>query len=300
MRSARCTVIQLLLSLTTFACGGLPLHTEPGNSDKEQAEARSTASAGTTQAVGFAQEETPEGNNQASTLRLLGPGWRLVAPGLAEKRTDHGTMQAALDEQGAEWLRGQFRQTLSAVESQFAKEPTAERESQIRSLRAAMTMEARPVSSSGSRSDAAAGAELSTSFSGSGTCNGGAATGSFTVVSTSNWSSSFPVFGEAAAVAGGTDTWNGYTASSGSVSTSVTTSGACGSAIPGWHGHRVSGTDPSTGSFVKSEGAFILMSCTPDCWCAGPGQRICLDSCGEEYCYSGTSCPHRSRSRYCN
>ena len=300
MRSARWPVVQLLLSLTTFACGGFPLHTEPDNSDTGQAAARSSELVGTTQGVGSAQEETPEGKKQASTLRLLGPGWRLVAPGLAEKRTDHGIMLAALDEQGADWLRGQFRQTLSAVESQFAKEPTAERESQVRSLRAALTMEVRPVSSYGSRGDAATGSELSTSFSGSGTCTGGAATGSFTVVSTSSWSSSFPVFGEAAAVAGGNNTWNGDTAPSGSVSTSVTTSGACGSAIPGWHGHRVSGTDPRTGSFVKAEGAFILMSCTPDCWCAGPGQRICLDSCGEEYCYSGTSCPSRPRSRYCN
>lgn len=243
---------------------------------------------------------TADATTDREALNRLGAGWTLIAPGLAEKRTHSGTMHAALNEQGNAALRARFRDSLAVAEAAFAKEPTAEREAQVRQLREAVERPAPALPKSAPSEGTTTGIGLATNFNGYGTCLGGGPVGTFTVTSTSDWSAPFAVLGEAAAVSGAKDTWNGYTATSGSVSTTVTSSGPCGVAIPGWHGHLVSGIDPATGSGVRSAGAFWLMSCTPDCaplppaWCNGPGERICSDYCGEEFCYRGTYCPART------
>lgn len=234
-------------------------------------------------------------------LNRLGAGWTLIAPGLAEKRTQGGTMHAALNEQGNAALRARFRDSLAVAEAAFAKEPTAEREAQVQQLRGAVAQPTTALPKSAPAEGTTAGIGLWTNFTGYGTCTGGGPTGTFRVTSTSDWSAPFPVLGEAAAVSGVKDSWYGYTANSGSASTTVESSGPCGTPITGWHGHRVSGTDPATGSAVKAEGAFWLMSCTPDCAppppppsICGPGYVLCSDYCGEERCYRGTSCPART------
>ena len=248
---------------------------------------------------------TADATAAREALNRLGAGWTLIAPGLAEKRTQGGTMHAALNEQGNAALRARFRDSLAVAEADFAKEPTAEREAQVRQLREAVAQPTPTLPKSAPGEGTTAGIGLSTNFTGYGTCTGGGPTGTFAVTSITEWSAPFAVFGEAAAVSGAVSTWNGYTASAGTVSTTATSSGPCGTPITGWHGHRVSGTDPATGSAVKAEGAFWLMSCTPNCaplpppWCSGPGERICQDNCGDEYCSKGTSCP-TPRPRFCN
>lgn len=246
----------------------------------------------TVEQTGFALTQSATADRDA--LKRLGAGWTLVGPGLAEKRTPSGTIHVAMNEEGNESLRARFRESLAVAEAAFAKEPTAEREAQVRQLRKAVAQPTPTPPKSAPVEGTTAGLGLSTNFTGYGTCTGGGPTGIFRTTSTSDWSAPFPVFGEAAAVSGGKDSWFGYTASSGSASTTVESSGPCGAPITGWHGHRVSGTDPATGSAVKAEGAFSLMSCTPDCVppsICGPGYVLCSDRCGEEFCYRGTYCP---------
>lgn len=265
----------------------------------ERAETRPAVVEPTVEQTGSALTANTTANREA--LNRLGVGWTLIAPGLAEKRTHSGTIHAALNEQGNAALRARLRDSLAVAEAAFAKEPTAEREAQVRQLRKAVAQPTPTLPKSAPGEGTTAGIGLSTNFTGYGTCTGGGPTGTFRVTSTSDWSAPFPVFGEAAAVSGGKDSWYGYTASSGSASTTVESSGPCGVAISGWHGHRVSGIDPATGSAVKAEGAFWLMSCTPDCAppppppsICGPGYVLCSDYCGEERCYRGTSCPART------
>lgn len=237
---------------------------------------------------------TADATADRDALNRLGAGWTLIAPGLAEKRTQGGTMHAALNEQGNAALRARFRDSLAVAEADFAKEPTAEGEAQVRQLREAVAQPTPTLPKSAPGEGTSAGIGLSTNFTGYGTCTGGGPTGTFAVTSSTEWSAPFAVFGEAAAVSGAVSTWNGFTASSGTVATTATSSGPCGAPITGWHGHRVSGTDPATGSAVKAEGAFWLMSCTPSCArpsICGPGKVLCSDYCGEEFCHLGTSCP---------
>jgi len=265
----------------------------------ERAETQPAVVEPTVEQTGSALTANTTANREA--LNRLGVGWTLIAPGLAEKRTHSGTMHAALNEQGNEALRARLRDSLAVAEAAFAKEPTAEREAQVRQLREAVAQPTPTLPKSAPGEGTTAGIGLSTNFTGYGTCTGGGPTGTFRVTSTSDWSAPFPVLGEAAAVSGGWDSWYGYTASSGSSSTTRESSGPCGTPITGWHGHRVSGTDPATGSAVKAEGALWLMSCTPDCAppppppsICGPGYVLCSDYCGEERCYRGTSCPART------
>lgn len=264
----------------------------------DRADAQPSAIASAVERSGSALTQDATADREA--LKRLGAGWTLIAPGLAEKRTQSGTMHAALNEQGNESLRARFRESLAVAEEALAKEPTTEREAQVHQLREAGAQRPTALPKSAPAEGTTAGLGLWTNFTGYGICTGGGPIGKFSVTSSTEWSAPFPVRGEAAAMSGTVITWKDYTASSGSVSTTAESSGPCGVAIPGWHGHRVSGTDPATGSGVLSEGAFWLMSCTPDCappppaWCSGPGERICGDYCGEEFCYRGTTCPSRT------
>ena len=267
------------LSLAS-ACG------RPGPSDVEDSVASEP------QAVALSVADT-------QALHALGPGWSPIAAGVAEKQQRGAVLHAAFNAAGERWMRARLTQALHEQEQAQAGEPTPEREQHLTALRQALrTADARGALT-GPRQETSS-LSASADFSGTEACNPESGGAVFSVYSMSRWQADFPLFGEAAAVAGADSEWDGRTVTSGVASTSATSRGACNVPIPGFRGHQVSGSDPATGKAVYFGAAYTL-SCTVPCspppppWCMGSGEIICYNSCGEEYCYRGSRCPAPKR-----
>jgi hypothetical protein len=218
-----------------------------------------------------------------------------TAPGVAEKWQGTAILHAAFNERGQQWMRQRYEQALQQQERAYAQDPSPARAQHMEVLRNALH-DADARSSRGEATHAEVSSMASADFTGTELCNADAGGAVFSVYTMTRWQADFPLFGEAAAVAGSDSKWDGRTLASGVASTFATTRGAFGVPIPGFRGHQVSGSDPSTGKAVYFGAAYTL-SCTvprvpdPPTACTVPGYIECFDGCGNDYCYYGTHCP---------
>lgn len=244
--------------------------------------------------VASTQSSLTHSTTDIPALRTLGTGWTEIAPGVAEKRQGVAILHAAFSPAGQQWMRQQYLQALRKQEEEYARNPLPVLAQHMDALRQALReVDARTLSIGPASPEVSSMA--SADFTGTELCKSDSGGAVFSVYTMTRWQADFPLFGEAAAVAGGDSKWDGRTSLSGVASTSATVRGAYGAPIPGFRGHQVSGYDPAGKSVYF--GAAYALSCTvpyvppPSTICTHPGSIECIDTCGNEYCYYGSSCP---------